>query len=96
MLTIDSMKQTVSILAPKYDIAKVELFGSYANGLATEDSDADFLVLFQAETPSIFKVLGFQEELRNALHHNVDIIALPLPNPEKLNIGKVVPIYESS
>ena len=94
MLTIDNIKQVVSILAPKYDVSKVELFGSYANGLATENSDADFLVRFNAETPSIFKVLGFKAELTEALNHPIDVVTLPLKNAGKLKIDKVVNIYE--
>jgi hypothetical protein len=94
MLTIDNIKQAVLILAPKYDVSKVELFGSYANGVATENSDADFLVRFSAETPSIFKVLGFKAELTKALNHPVDVVTLPLKKPDKLKIDKVVSIYE--
>ena len=96
MLTIDNMKQAVATLAPKYDVTKVELFGSRANGLATEKSDADFLVEFHAESPSIFKVMGFREELKNALCCSVDIVTLPIPRADKLNIGEVVAIYERS
>jgi len=96
MLSIDNMKYVVSTLAPKYGIAKVELFGSYAEGFATEDSDADFLVRFLVENPSIFKVMGFREELGRALRCPVDVVTLPLPNPQKMNIDKVVSIYESA
>ena len=93
-MTIDNIKQAVSILAPKYDVYKVELFGSYANGLATENSDADFLVKFNAETPSIFKVMGFEAELREALQCHVDVVTLPVKKPDKLKIDKVISIYE--
>ena len=94
MLTMDLIKQTVKPLAEKYNLRKVDLFGSYANGNATEKSDADFLVEFNISVPSIFKVMGLKEELSKELNYPVDVIALPAPNIEMLNIGKVINIYD--
>ena len=94
MLTIDNIKQAVKPLAEKYNIIKVDLFGSYVNGNATEKSDADFLVTFNAITPSIFKVMGFKEELKNSLKYDVDVVTMPLIRQDKLNIDRVVNIYE--
>jgi hypothetical protein len=93
-LTIEIIKNAVAPLAEKYNVIKVDLFGSYASGNATEKSDVDFLVKFKAEIPSIFKVMGFREELEAGLHSSVDVVTLPLSKPEKLNIEKVVNIYE--
>ena len=93
MLTMDDIKQAVDLLVDKYDIQKVDLFGSYANGTADELSDADFLVKFCADIPSIFKVMGFKEELENNLKHPIDIVTLPVTKKE-LSIDKVVNVYE--
>ena len=94
MLTIDKIKQEVEALADKYNISKVDLFGSYATGNATEESDADFLVEFSVPVPSIFAVMGFKEELAYLLSSPVDVITLPITRPEVLNIEKVINIYE--
>ena len=94
MLTVDFIKQAVIPLAVKYNISKIDLFGSYAKGSATEKSDADFLVEFNSKSPSIFKVMGFKEELQSSLKYPVDVITLPLVRPEKLNVDNVVNIYE--
>jgi len=94
MLTIDKIKQEVEALADKYNISKVDLFGSYATGNATEESDADFLVEFSVPIPSIFAVMGFKEELAYLLSSPVDVITLPITRPEVLNIEKVINIYE--
>jgi len=96
MLSMDVIRQAVMPLADKYDLAKVDLFGSYADGNATEKSDADFLVTFRAKVPSIFKVMGCKEELQNRLNRPVDVVTLPLPRPGKFRIGKVVTVYERS
>lgn len=94
MLTLSRIRQVVIPLAEKYDILKVDLFGSYANGNATEKSDADFLVTFNVEIPSIFKVMGFKEELKNSLNNSVDVVTLPMAQPDKLNVESVINIYE--
>ena len=94
MLTIDIIKRTVSPLAEKYGVMKVDLFGSYAAGNATEKSDADFLVTFTEKVPSIFKVMGFREELTAELNRPVDVVTLPLARPDKLSVDKVVTVYE--
>jgi predicted nucleotidyltransferase len=94
VLTIEFIRQTVIPLAEKYNIRRIDLFGSYANGQASEESDADFLVTFIAEIPSIFKVMGFKQELADRLNHTVDVVTLPPARPDKLNIDKAVCIYE--
>jgi len=94
MLTLEDIRQAVRPLAEKYDLLKVDLFGSYVDGTATETSDADFLVKFRADIPSIFKVMGFKEELALSLCNPVDVVTLPIVDNSKLSIGKVVNIYE--
>ena len=96
MLSIEAIRQAVMPLADKYNIAKVDLFGSYATGKATEKSDADFLVEFNVRVPSIFKVMGFKQELENRLNYPVDVVTLPVTRQDKINIDKVVNIYERS
>jgi len=96
VLTLDFIKQAIMPLAEKYDIVKVDLFGSYANGKATEKSDVDFLVLFNVKVPSIFKVMGFKEELETSLKYPVDVITSPVTRQEKLNIDTMVNVYERS
>ena len=96
MLTVEAMQQAVAPLAEKYQIDRVDLFGSYATGRATEKSDADFLVAFNTKVPSIFKVMGFKQELENCLNYPVDIITLPIARKDRINIDKVVNIYERS
>ena len=94
MLTMDAIKQAVAPLAKKYNVKRVDLFGSYANGKATDESDADFLVTFHAKVPSIFKVMGFKEELENTLKYPVDVVTLPMTRQGELHIDEVVTIYE--
>ncbi|MCL2351826.1 MAG: nucleotidyltransferase domain-containing protein [Firmicutes bacterium] len=94
MLTTEVIRRAVKPLAEKYGIVKVDLFGSYANGNATEKSDADFLVAFDVKIPSIFKVMGFKQELEDHLGYPVDVVTLPAARPGMLNIEKAVNVYE--
>ena len=93
MFTIEQISNKVKPIAQKYKIDRIEIFGSYARGTNTEKSDVDFLVKFHAETPSIFDVCGFQEEVRKELSADVDVVIMPLSNPEKIRIERTVCIY---
>ena len=44
MMTIDEIKEKTSRVFDDYPIGAVMLFGSYATGTQTEDSDVDLLV----------------------------------------------------
>ncbi|MDR1157154.1 MAG: nucleotidyltransferase domain-containing protein [Oscillospiraceae bacterium] len=81
------MRDRAKPVAKKYNVVSLELFGSYADGTADESSDADFLVLFAAPVPSIFKVMGFREELSRSLGLPVDVVTLPLVRPDKLHVS---------
>ena len=61
----------------KYDIEYCYLFGSYAKGKATENSDVDLLI---ATPISGMKFYDLVEAIREALHKKVDIL-----NREQLN-----------
>jgi len=93
MLTLDEIQEAVFNLATKYDVTKVDLFGSYASNRATVDSDVDFLVEFAKPVPSIFAVMGLKEELSIALGTAVDIVTVPIAKPEMLNISEVKNVY---
>ena len=88
MLDKEEIREKVIPIAEKYDVTRVDIFGSYANGCATPESDVDFLVEFSVSVPSIFKVMGFREELKRSLGLDVDVVTLPLANPEHISIGK--------
>ena len=87
MVTLDTIRSKAKPVAKKYDVVSLELFGSFADGTADENSDADFLVQFAAPVPSIFKVMGFREELSRSLGLPVDVVTLPLVNPDVLRVS---------
>jgi len=92
VLTLDAIRERVRPVAEKYNVVTLELFGSYADGVANETSDVDFFTQFAVAIPSIFKVMGFREELSRSLGIPVDVVTLPLVNPDKLRIFRTVKI----
>ena len=97
MLTIQAIRNAVQGIAQTYPIKRVMLFGSYANGKATEQSDVDVLVEFLYSPISILEICGFQEELKEALHIDVDALEYPVKNADaEFLIGEVVCLYESA
>ena len=72
---------------------RVELFGSYADGTADEDSDVDFLVEFAENPTSLLHICGFRETLSELLHLDVDIVKLPRKLNDGLRIDRTVRMY---
>lgn len=93
--TIEDIKRAVEYVAPDYKVKQVQLFGSYADGLATEKSDIDMLVEFGERPITLWDVFGFQQALSEYLNIKVDVIELPLSREatEDLIIQKVVRLY---
>ena len=88
MLTVDTIREKSLPIAKKYKLKRMLLFGSFANGNATANSDADFLVEFALPEPSIFVVMGLREELSRSLGRPVDVVTLPLQRPEYLRVER--------
>ena len=88
MLTLEAIRDIAKPIADKYNIVSLEIFGSYADGTADENSDVDFLIQFAVPVPSIFKVMGFREELARSLGLPVDVVTLPLVRSDKLRVSR--------
>jgi predicted nucleotidyltransferase len=81
--SLEEIKERVVPIAQKYDIPIVYIFGSYARGEATENSDVD--VLFQSEGSKIrgFVLGAFYEDLRESLGKGLDLVDVgALEQPE--------------
>ncbi|MBR1486583.1 MAG: nucleotidyltransferase domain-containing protein [Synergistaceae bacterium] len=74
MLTINEISNIVSKLGKKYGIKNAYLFGSYAKGLANEDSDID-IIIDRGELNTYDSYYDLHEELVNELGTEVDLLA---------------------
>ncbi len=59
----------------KYGIKKIGLFGSYAKGIATEESDIDILVDFDFDKMTFFSDSNLRDYLKRKFHKKVDVIS---------------------
>lgn len=92
---IDEIKDVVSDISREYGVKKAALFGSYANGTPTEESDIDLLI----EKGSICGLVRFNSyvnSLCDRLGKNVDVITYASLNNSliKNSIGDEVVLYE--
>lgn len=72
--TIEEIAKRVRPIAERYNLGKVYLFGSYARGEATEDSDIDLLV--DARNVRGFKFGGLYGDLEEALQKGLDLVTM--------------------
>ena len=95
MLNMDAIQRTVREAVSGYPVRRVELFGSYAAGTATDKSDVDFLVEFSNSPSPLLDLLGFQERLIELFNMEVDVVKLPLKQNSELIIENRVCVYEA-
>ena len=73
MKDIPEIKKQLQPIAKQYGIRKVFLFGSYAKGTQTADSDVDLLIEKGAPL-SLLQLSGFLQDASEALGMDVDVV----------------------
>jgi predicted nucleotidyltransferase len=71
---INEIKKLVAPVAKEYGIRKLSLFGSYARGEATTDSDLDFHIIDRGTLRGLFRLAGFELALEEQLKIPVDVV----------------------
>ena len=74
--TIDEIRRRVAPVAEKYRLAAVHLFGSYARGEATAESDVDLLVDLTGSAVRGIVFGGLYNDLVEALGVGVDLVTV--------------------
>ena len=92
MLTIEEIKKVVAEIAPKYNLKKVTLFGSRANGNFREDSDIDLIVDFP-EDAGLLKLISLKHKLEDIFNLNVDVVSRGGLKTSYIEIEKEIEIY---
>ena len=74
--SLEQIQERIRPIAEKYQIPAVYLFGSYARGTATEESDLDFLI----EAPGVqlhgLQRIGIYHDFDEAFEKPVDLVEL--------------------
>ncbi len=73
ILSIDSIKLMILPIVKRYGVDKATLFGSYARGDATTESDVDILIECD-NVRSMEDYLNLQEGLKGVIGKNVDVV----------------------
>lgn len=95
MLNIQEIIYNMGIVAQEYPIKRADLFGSYANGNNTPDSDIDILLEFTTPQVSLLTINNVKYRLEELLNTNVDVIHGPLSEDSMIEIDKRIPLYEA-
>ena len=75
--SIETIASIVAPIAEKHGIPAVFLFGSYARGTATENSDIDLLVdTTGSRIKSLFQLGSLYCDLEEAFHKSIDLITV--------------------
>lgn len=82
---IEELKQKIYPIAKDYGLKAVYLFGSYARGDATDDSDYDFFI-HKGELHSLYQLSGLRLDLKEVLQKDVDIVTDGMRNARLQNV----------
>ena len=93
MLSLEQIKDGISIIATEYPIKKAELFGSYANGSNRPDSDVDLLVEFTTPRVSLLTINSMRYRLEELLNVDVDVVHGPLPADSMIEVDRRISLY---
>ncbi|MBQ8004075.1 MAG: nucleotidyltransferase domain-containing protein [Oscillospiraceae bacterium] len=93
MLTLSQISNAAKIVANEYPITKMHLFGSYAEGRNTPDSDVDLLVEFDIDSVSLLTLASLKYRLEELLEVEVDVIHAPLEESALIAPERLVEIY---
>ncbi|MBM4402008.1 MAG: nucleotidyltransferase family protein [Candidatus Cloacimonetes bacterium] len=80
------IRQSKPFLRDRFKAKEIALFGSYATGKQSDDSDIDVLVEF-SEPVGFFTFLGLEEYLEKLLGREVDLVT---KNALKPGIGRQI------
>ena len=68
-----TLRQQIPLLAERYSVETLEVFGSYVRSEQKKDSDLDILVTFK-EVPSLLTFLSIENYLSDLLEVKVDLV----------------------
>jgi hypothetical protein len=83
---LETLRKQLPMLAERYSVEKLEVFGSYVRSEQKKDSDLDILVTF-TEAPSLLTFIAIENYLSDLLGVKVDLV---MKDSLKPKIGKQI------
>jgi uncharacterized protein len=79
---VSFLRENKSLLRKKFHCMEIGLFGSFARNEQTEESDIDFLVVFEPDIPDLLTVeIDLKNFLEMKFHRSADICTKKWINP---------------
>ena len=72
-LSLDEIRSQIKPLLAKHGVVSAAIFGSYARGEATKDSDLDLLITLKPRA-TLFDLIGLKQDLEDLLGIRVDVV----------------------
>ena len=91
-MTLNDIKAAVLEVVNDYPISRVALFGSQANGTATEKSDVDLIIEFYNPV-TLITLSKITQRLEELMHTKVGVIHGPVRNTDMFSVDKEIEIY---
>ena len=70
---LKELKKAIIAVLKKHGVKKAAIFGSFARGEVTEESDIDLLVEFEGRK-SLLDLAGLQLDLQDTIKRQVDVL----------------------
>lgn len=80
--TFDEIRSIVVPIVKEYGVSKISLFGSYAKGIATEDSNLD-LIMDKGDLKGL-QYFSLLRKLENSFDCDIDLITTGFSNKDFL------------
>ncbi len=93
-MTPETIRSKIIDVIKAYEITRVILFGSRAEGTENDSSDVDLIVEFDHGV-SLLVLSKLKCDLEDVLGLSVDVIHGPIEPTDMLEIGKTVKLYAS-
>ncbi len=90
-MNMNDIKTAVSKIAEQFQISRVVLFGSQADGTATENSDVDLIIEF-SKPITLLTLSMVKEKLEDMLNKKVDVIHGSIRKTDMFEIKKEIEI----
>ncbi|MFN8015740.1 MAG: nucleotidyltransferase domain-containing protein [Acidimicrobiia bacterium] len=85
-------------ICEKYHVQELRIFGSYAKGNFTDDSDVDVLYKFYEDSGIGLNIISFAEELEELFGRDVDIVPIEYADPVRHRnmLDESVALYDAA
>ena len=90
---LETLRQQIPMLAERYRVEKLEVFGSYVRSQQKKDSDLDILITFR-DVPSLLTFIAIENYLSDLLGVKVDLVMKDSLKPKigQQILHEVVPV----